>query len=67
MFDKITNIDAEIEKQRSIEYCGKYSKRKRQKAKSNIYVDPCAEKPCYAECTFDNFITCKDNGLHEDT
>ena len=68
MLDKgiITDIDAEIERQRSIDHCGDYIiPRKKRQVKANVYIDPCAKKPCYAECTFDTFITCSDNELYD--
>jgi hypothetical protein len=64
VYDKITNIDAEIERQRSIDHCGEYIPIKRQSANLDVYIDPCANKPCFAKCTFDVFISCNDNELH---
>ena len=61
----ITDIDAEIERQRDIEYCGEYMPSKNQETKSNVYIDPCADKPCFAKCTFEIFISCGNNWLNE--
>jgi hypothetical protein len=60
----ITDIDGAIERQRDIEQCGEYGKRKRKTAKADEYIDPCADKACFP-CRFEIFISCPDSWLHE--
>lgn len=56
---EIQNIDREIERNRSTEFCGEFENPQRKQKRKPISI-PCDNCDCAKGCTFEKFMGCQE-------